>query len=133
MLIDNPGYFKWNKIPKIGNINPNTYSGKVIILVDERTQSQGEYSAMALQTIPNSVTIGSRTAGGDGVVTHVPMGGKLNISYSGYGVYYPSKAQTQRVGVKIDIPVKKTVESVIKDQDLILQEALEYLKEKGID
>ncbi len=133
MLTDNPGYFKWNKVPKIGNINPNTYQGKVIILVDERTQSQGEYSAMALQTIPNSVTIGSRTAGGDGVVTEVPMGGKLNISYSGYGIYYPNKAQTQRVGVKIDIPIKKTVASVIKDQDLILQEALKYLKINGID
>jgi len=133
ILTDNPGYFKWIKIPKIGNINPNTYQGKVIILVDERTQSQGEYSAMALQTIPNSVTIGSQTAGGDGVKTYVPMGGKLTLSYSGYGIYYPDKAQTQRVGVKIDVPVKKTVESVIKNQDLILQEALKYLKEKGID
>jgi len=133
MLTDNPGYFKWIKVPKIGNINPNTYQGKVIILVDERTQSQGEYSAMALQTIPNSVTIGSQTAGGDGVVTYVPMGGKLNISYSGYGVYYPNKAQTQRVGVKIDVPVKRTVESIIKNQDLLLQKALKYLKEKGIN
>ncbi|MEX8547819.1 MAG: S41 family peptidase [Mucilaginibacter sp.] len=133
MLANNPGYFKWMKVAKIGNINPDIYQGKAIILVDERTQSQGEYSAMALQTIPNSVTIGSQTAGGDGVVTPVPMGGKLNLSYSGYGVYYPNKAQTQRVGVKIDIPVKKTVESVIKGDDLILEKALKYLKEKGID
>ncbi len=132
-MTDNPGIFKWKPSPKIGDVNPAFYKGKVVILVDERSQSQGEYSAMVLQTIPNSITIGSQTAGADGVVSYIPMGGKLAISYSGYGIYYPNKAQTQRVGVKIDIPIKKTVASVIKDQDLILQEALKYLKINGID
>jgi carboxyl-terminal processing protease len=60
----------------------------VIILADERCQSQGEYSVMALQTIPNSVTIGSQTAGADGAVSYIPMGGQLGITYSGYGIYY---------------------------------------------
>ncbi len=88
---------------------------------------------MCLQTIPHSITIGSQTAGADGVVTAIPMGGKLTISYSGYGIYYPDKTPTQRRGVRIDIPVKKTVESAVKDQDLALEEALKYLRKMGID
>ena len=67
------------------------------------------------------------------MVTHIPMGGKLTISYSGYGVYYPDKTITQRRGIKIDIPVKKTAESTVKSEDLILKRAMNYLKSKGID
>jgi len=133
IMPDNPGYFKWMPTQKIGDVNKNPYKGKVIILVDERTQSQGEYSTMALQTIPNSITIGSQTAGADGVVSPIPMGGNLSISYSGYGIYYPDKTPTQLRGVRIDIPVKKTLESVKRGKDPILEEALKYLKEKGID
>lgn len=132
-LPDFPGLFKWKPSPEIGHINNNAYKGKVIILADERTQSQGEYSCMVLQTIPNSITIGIQTAGADGVKTYIPMGGKLALSYSGYGIYYPDKTETQRRGIRIDIPVKKTIESVINDQDVILDEALKYLKAKGID
>lgn len=52
---------------------------------------------------------------------------------SGYGIYYPDKTETQKRGIRIDIPVKKTIESVINDQDVILDEALKYLKAKGFD
>lgn len=129
----NPGYFEWKPSGKIGRVNNAVYSGKVVLLVDERAQSQGEYTAMALQTIPNAVTVGSTTAGADGVKTYIPMGGKLTLSYSGYGVYYPDKTPTQRIGVKIDISVKKTVKAVVKNEDEILDKALNYLKSKGVD
>ena len=132
-MADNPGYFIWKPSYKIGDLNPGYYKGKTVILVDERSQSQGEYSAMVLQTVPGSVVIGSQTAGADGAVSQIPMGGKLAISYSGYGIYYPDKTQTQQVGVRIDIPVKKTIQSIINNQDIIMEEALKYLELKGIE
>ena len=124
-----PGLFKWIQSPKIGQVNKDVFKGKVIILADERTQSQGEYSCMVLQTIPGAITIGRQTAGADGLVTYIPMGGHLSLSYSGYGVYYPDKGQTQRTGIKIDITVPKTVAEIIKDKDPTLERALIYLKE----
>ncbi len=127
---DFPGLFQWKPSPEIGHTNDHAYKGKVVILADERTQSQGEYSCMVLQTIPGAVTIGSQTAGTDGVLTSIPIGGELNISYSGYGIYYPDKRPTQGTGIKIDIPVKKTVESVTGDQDPIMDAALKYLRVK---
>jgi len=128
-LPDFPSLFQWVLNPnKVGHVNNNAYIGKVIILCDERTQSQGEYSCMVLQTISGAVTIGSQTAGGDGLRKEVPMGGELTMSYSTYGVYYPDKTQTQRIGIKIDISVKKTAEAIGEDKDEILERALQYIK-----
>jgi C-terminal processing protease CtpA/Prc len=132
IMPNDPGYFKWVLTPKIGSINPRPYSGTVIILADERCQSQGEYTVMVLQTIPHSVTIGSQTGGLDGAVSFIPMGGALGITHSGYGIYYPDKTPTQQRGVKIDIQVRKTARSIIRGEDPALQEALKYLKMKGI-
>ncbi len=129
---DNPGMFTWKPSFKIGDVNPKYFKGKTIILVDERSQSQGEYSAMVLQTIPGSITIGSQTAGADGAVSPISMGNKISIGFSGYGIYYPDKSPTQRVGVKIDIPVNKTVQSIVDDRDLVLEKALAYLSSLGI-
>jgi carboxyl-terminal processing protease len=130
---ENPGYFKWELSPKLGSINKNIYPGKVLILTDERSQSQGEYSVMTIQTIPGAVTLGRQTAGADGIVTMIPMGGGITISYSGYGIYYPDRSGTQQSGVKIDIPVKQTLEAVLQNKDLTLDKALKYLSSKGIN
>jgi len=133
ILPDDPGYFQWKLSPKIGGINRNPYNGTVIILADERCQSQGEYSVMALQTIPHSITIGSQTSGTDGVVSLVPMGGGLGITHSGYGIYYPDKTPTQQCGLRIDIEAKKTAKSIIKEEDVAMEKAMEYLKGKGVE
>ncbi len=132
LSVNHPGYFKWQPSPKIGGHNPSPYSGKVIILADERTQSQGEYSVMALQTIPGAVTIGSQTAGGDGIQTLIPMGNKMAVSYSGYGIFYPDKTPTQRRGLRIDIEARRTAKSIAMGKDIALEKALEYLKGMGI-
>ena len=127
-IADIPGIFKWIQSPKIGQVNTSPFIGKVVILADERTQSQGEYSCMVLQTIPGAITIGRQTAGADGIVTYIPMGGNLALSYSGYGVFYPDKGQTQRTGIRIDITVPRTTEFIRANRDETLERALKYLK-----
>ena len=44
------------------------------------------------------------------------------------GVYYPDKTQTQRIGIKIDIPVNKTIAAVRNCEDEILDKALQYIQ-----
>jgi C-terminal processing protease CtpA/Prc len=63
--ITNPGAFLWGPTISIPRAQPH-YSGKVIILVDEISQSQAEYTAMVLRSVPNAIVIGSTTAGADG-------------------------------------------------------------------
>ena len=85
------------------------YNGKVVILVDEVTQSQAEYTTMAFRTAPGAIVIGSTTAGADGNVSMVPLPGGLSSYISGIGVFYPDNRPTQRVGIIPDIEVRSTI------------------------
>ncbi len=60
-----PGLFSWNDPPAVGEYNPDYYKGRVVILVNEISQSQAEYTAMALRSAPSAIVIGSTTAGAD--------------------------------------------------------------------
>ncbi len=60
-----PGRFFWT-LANIGSGTYNPYSGKVILLFDERTQSQAEYTCMGLEQFPDAIKVGSTTSGADG-------------------------------------------------------------------
>lgn len=79
-----------------------TFMGHIIVLVDENTFSQGEYTAMALQANPNTTTIGSETCGTDGDMSVVFLPGGIVVYFTGIAVLYPDGSITQRRGIKID-------------------------------
>ena len=74
MDLANPGAFHFGEGEMI-EPGPVHYGGKVVILVDETSQSQAEYTAMALRAMPGAVVVGSTTAGADGNVSSVPLPG----------------------------------------------------------
>lgn len=121
-----PGKFIWTKTEEISPIKNRYYSGKVILLVNEETQSSLEYSAMLLQSGKNVTTIGSQTSGADGNVSKIEFLG-FESGMSGLGVFYPDKTETQRVGVKIDIQVLPTIKGIQEGRDEVLEKAKEYL------
>jgi C-terminal processing protease CtpA/Prc len=120
-----PGYCKFDAI-NIGTANPNYYSGQVLILIDGYTYSQAEYTAMCLQALSNSITIGSHTAGTDGDRIFVYFPGSVSTRISSWAVLYPDGSETQRVGINIDIPVTRTLDDIKSGTDRILQTAIEY-------
>lgn len=101
------------------------YKGRVILLVNELTQSNPEFQAMALQRCPQTLTIGSPTSGADGDIVRIPLPGGLMTCFSGIGVFYPDGTPTQAVGVRLDVEVNDTVESLQAGRDLVLEKALE--------
>jgi C-terminal processing protease CtpA/Prc len=111
-----------------GDGNPSAYRGRVAILVDERTQSHAEFTAMALQTSPQNKVIGSQTAGADGNVTYISLPGGIRTLFTGLGVYYPDGRPTQRLGIVPDIVVRPTVAGVRAGKDEVLERALEYIR-----
>jgi len=119
-----PGVFVPISGNKVSPKNENYYKGKVILLVNEETQSHAEFTAMALQTAPNVVTIGSQTAGADGNVVKIVFPGGYSTYMSGLGIYYPDGRETQRVGVAVDIVVKPTAKGIIDGQDEVLEKAV---------
>lgn len=100
------------------------YKGRVILLVNESTQSNPEFQAMAFQSCPQTLTIGSPTSGADGDIVWIPLPGGLMTSFSGIGVLYPDGTQTQTVGVRLDVEVLPTVEGLQAGRDEVLERAL---------
>lgn len=125
--IDEPGLFKFGNTLRNGGGLGENYKGKVVVIVNELSQSQAEYTTMAFQSSPNVTVIGSTTAGADGNISRFVLPGGISTMISGIGVYYPDGTETQRVGVKIDIPVKPTIKGITSGRDELLEKAVEVI------
>lgn len=123
----NIGEFKISTNVIAGISNPDYYKGRVAVLIDENTQSSAEFTAMALQTLPNVKVIGSQTAGADGDVSDIILPGNVQTIMSGIGVYYPDLKGTQRVGIVPDIKLSPTKKGIEKGVDEILERAVKYI------
>ena len=104
------------------------YKGRVILLVNESTQSNPEFQAMAFQSCPQTLTIGSPTSGANGSIVWIPLPGQMT-SFSGIGALYPDGTQPQTVGVRLDVEVLPTAEGVQAGRDEVLERALELARQ----
>ena len=121
--LSNPGAFHWTKPISLSPQKPH-YSGRVVILVDEVSQSQAEFTSMAFRAAPQAMVVGSTTAGADGNISPFPLPGGLNTMISGIGVFYPDKRPTQRVGIIPDVEVRPTIAGIRAGRDEVLEEAV---------
>lgn len=126
--IKEPGLFTLTPNLPVGKHNPDYYKGKIVILINEMTQSQAEYTALAFRVSPNAVVVGSTTAGADGNVSQIVLPGDITTMISGIGVYYPDGTETQRVGIVPDIELKPTIKGITEGRDELLEKAVELIK-----
>jgi C-terminal processing protease CtpA/Prc len=124
-----PGQFL-NKAPLLvqpgGGLAP--YQGQVLLLVNEQTQSQAEFTAMALRCAPRARLLGSTTAGADGNVSdEIFLPGGLATRITGLGIYYPDGRETQRLGLVPDIAVSPTLAGLGAGRDELLEQAIHVL------
>lgn len=125
--LNNPGTFKMGQPLATGQGSAPKFKGKVIVLTNELSQSQAEYTAMAFRAAPNTTIIGSTTAGADGNVSRINLPGGMSTMISGIGVYYPDGTPTQRVGIVPDIEVKPTIKGVQEGRDELLEKAIQII------
>ncbi len=118
-----PGRLFW-KSTTIGTGTSTPYSGKVILLFDERTISQAEYTCMGLEQFPDAIKIGSTTAGADGNVSKIYLTGNSYATMTGLGTFYPDRTPTQRVGIIPDYEVHPTIAGILAGRDEVLEFAL---------
>ena len=122
-----PGRYKWSEGTSIGFDNKDYYKGKVVLLLNEKAQSQAEWTAMCFQTAVNTTIVGSQTSGADGNVSIFDFEG-FNTQFSGIGVYYPDGRETQRIGIIPDIEVKPTIKGIQEGKDEVLDRALLFIE-----
>lgn len=125
--INNPGEFSFTKELEIPNTG-ESYKGKLIVLVNELSQSQAEYTAMAFRAGDNTTIVGSTTAGADGNVSTIMLPGGLRTMISGIGVYYPNGGETQRIGIVPDIEVRPTIDGIKNGKDELIDKAIEIIQ-----
>lgn len=127
--VDNAGEFIFTKNLEI-TTQGETYRGKLVVLVNELSQSQAEYTAMAFRAGINTRIIGSTTAGADGNVSSIMLPGGIRTAISGVGVYYPDGKETQRIGIVPDIEVKPSIEGIRNGKDELLEAAIKIIEQE---
>ncbi|MBK6544389.1 MAG: peptidase S41 [Saprospiraceae bacterium] len=125
--IESPGLFTFTKSLNAGKKNKSYFKGKVVILINEISQSSAEFHTMAYRVNPNSTVIGSTTAGADGNVSQLYLPGGISTMISGIGVYYPDGKETQRIGIVPDIELKPTIQGIKKGQDELIEMAIKII------
>lgn len=124
--LSNPGAFHFNEPMTLEPEKPH-YSGKVVILVDETSLSQAEYTCMAFRTAQGAIVVGSATSGADGNVSQFFLPGGVLTMISGIGVFYPDKTPTQRIGIVPNVEVRPTIAGLRASHDEVLEEAMRQI------
>jgi C-terminal processing protease CtpA/Prc len=126
--IKTPGLFTFRGGEmRVGGKNKNHFKGKVIILVNEETQSNAEYTTMALRVAPNAIVLGSTTAGADGNISGITLPGNIFTYISGIGVLTPDGSETQRIGIVPDVKIEPTINGIRAGKDEVLEKAIELI------
>lgn len=112
-------------------IPPNTdkpiYPGKTVMLIDERTQSQGEHTGLFFEAANGTEFIGSPTAGADGDVTNFSIPGAIALYFSGQVITHADGRQLQQTGLQPKLLVHPTLKGLRANQDEVLARAVKYV------
>ena len=115
------------KCPDESWLKREEYTGKKVLLIDERMMSLGETWAMLFK-LNGFTLIGTPTAGANGDIKSIPLPGyNLTAYYSGLGWYYPNGEQMQRTGIIPDIEVYPTMDDIMAGRDEVIEAAIGYI------
>lgn len=106
------------------------YDKPVVVLMDEHTQSNAEFTVMALRNGSNVTVMGDNSIGADGNVTYLPLPGGNTFRFTGLGVYTPEGGQTQRIGLTPDIYIEQTAAALKEGRDEYIEAAIEHIIEQ---
>jgi len=121
-----PGkYQDFNIMPATQPQNlPPVYQGKLIVLVNEVTNSQAELITMILQAMGPVTAVGTQTGGADGDIINIPLPGGYSTMFTGRHIAYPDGTESELLGVKRDVKVTYTTKGIAEKRDEILEAAL---------
>jgi C-terminal processing protease CtpA/Prc len=110
--------------------NTPLYTGKIVVLIDDRAISQSEHTCLFLQEAAGATFIGSPTAGANGDITMVRLPGELRMVFTGQEVRHLDGKQLQKVGITPHVVVRPTIAGIRAGKDEVLERALAWLAAK---
>lgn len=124
-----PGRFVTNMLyagfSKPSSVVP--YNKKVVVLMNEMTQSQAEYTIMSIRNSKNVTVIGDNSVGSNGEISFLPLPGGINMMFTCQAVYSAEGAQIQRVGLTPDIVIRPTIAGIKEGRDELMEAAVSYI------
>jgi C-terminal processing protease CtpA/Prc len=123
-LSSSASYFFVQKLPSSEKWK---YSGKTVMLIDERTIGQGEHTALFFEAANRTEFVGTPSAGAIGDVTNFVVPGGITIQFSGHDVRHANGGALQRLGLQPGITVAPTISGIRGGTDEVLEKAIEYL------
>lgn len=106
---------EWNRINK-----KEKYTGQIVALIHENTQSHGEVTADILSL--SGTLIGNHTAGANGDVVSFFVPGDMRLTFSGGAAWMQGK------GIQPDILVTPTIKGIRNGKDEILERAVRFVE-----
>jgi len=113
---------RWQSVDTSGH-----YRGRVVLLIDERTQGTFERLAMALEAATTVTFIGSATAGAASPAVTLELPGALSVGIPLVEVRRSDGGQVQRVGITPHVDVRVTARGIRSGLDEVLERAHQYV------
>ncbi len=103
------------------------FAGRIVALIDERTEGAMERLAIALDAVARVTFIGSSSAGAPGETMTVELPGMLHVALPIVELRRADDAQLQRVGITPSVEVRQTVRGVRNGADDVIERAQQWL------
>jgi len=122
--LSDTGFFFSQPLP----VSPKwKYTGKTVMLIDERAISQSEHSGLFYEAANGTKFVGTPSAGANGDVTDLLLPGGARMFFTGHDVRHADGRQLQRVGLVPDVLVAPTIQGLRDGKDEVLDRAVEFL------
>jgi C-terminal processing protease CtpA/Prc len=102
------------------------YTGKVIVLIDDRAVSQAEHSCLFFEQATRVTFIGTHTHGTNGDITAIRLPGGWRMWFTGRAVRHADGRQLQQVGIQPTIIAEPTIAGVRAGKDEVLDRAIRF-------
>lgn len=125
-----PGSLEWPDTLRVpSREGMSFYPGKVVVLIDERTQSQAEMTVLMIRAAANAVVIGSPSAGANGDITYLSLPGGMRMAFTGTAAALPDGGELQRRGIQPDVYARPSEAGLRDGRDEVLDRGVAWVKQ----
>ncbi|MFZ6656278.1 S41 family peptidase [Undibacterium sp. TJN19] len=120
------GYYNFEQT--IHTQSKDLYRGKLVMLINEETQSAAEHTGLIIESVAPLTYIGTHSAGANGDITGAYLPGALYFAFSGHDVRHADGRQLQRTGLQPDIKIAPSLVGIRAGKDEVLDRAMVFLE-----
>lgn len=103
------------------------YTGRIVMLIDERSQSQAEHTGLFLRAAGGARFVGGPTSGANGEITSISLPGGITVGFTGQEVVWPDGTRLQRRGLQPDVVARPTIAGIRAGRDEVLDRAVRWI------